>query len=131
MDDEQLWRHGDLIRRFAISGYRCPLPVVAAIHGFCLGGGLENAVACGLRLATEDASLGYTEVRIGAFPGAGGAVFTPKLVGPAIAKDLLFAGRRVSGLVGEELGLVNRAVPADGLIKHAREIAATIAANAP
>jgi enoyl-CoA hydratase/carnithine racemase len=131
MTQEQLWRHADLIRQFGMSCYRGSVPVIAAIHGFCLGGGLEIAVACDLRIAAESASLGFTEARIGAFPGAGGAVFTPRLVGVAVAKDLLYTGRRVRGDEAFAIGLVNRVVPDDALRKTANEMAGTIAANGP
>jgi methylglutaconyl-CoA hydratase len=131
MDEEQLWRHADFIRRFVLACYRMPVPVIAAIHGHCLGGGLEIAVACDLRIVALDASIGFTEVRIGAFPGAGGAVFTPKLVGPAVAKDLLYTGRRITGAEAASLGLANHAVSAERLFKVAAEVARTIASNGP
>lgn len=131
MTQDQLWRHADLIRQFVMSCYKGSVPVIAAIHGFCLGGGLEIAVGCDVRIAAATASLGFTEARIGAFPGAGGAVFTPRLVGPAIAKDLLYTGRRVSGREAYDLGLVNRAVPVEELEESAAEMARTIAANGP
>jgi enoyl-CoA hydratase/carnithine racemase len=131
MSEEDLWRHADLIRRFALGCYSASVPFIASIHGFCLGGGLEIAMACDLRVAADDASLGFTEVRIGAFPGAGGAVFTPRLVGTPAAKDLLYTGRRVSGTEAAGLGLVNRVVARDALPAASTELAATIAANGP
>ena len=131
MDEEQLWHHADLIRAFALYCYRSTLPVIAAIHGYCLGGGLEIAVACDLRIVADDATLGFTEARIGAFPGAGGAVFTPKLVGPAMAKELLYTGRKITGREAAARGLANQAVPSTELFKVAAETAATIANNGP
>lgn len=131
LSEGDLWRHGQLIRDFCMSCFHGTAPVIAAVHGHCLGGGLEIAVACDLRIVAEDAMLAFSEAKIGAFPGAGGAVFTPRLVGPAVAKDILYTGRRLSGTEAAALGLANRAVPRDTVDDAAREVALAIAQSGP
>jgi len=83
-----------------------PVPVVAAIHGFCLGGGLEVALACDLRIATEDASLGFPEVRLGLMPGGGGTQRAPRLIGPGRAKWMIMSGDRIPAIKAQVWGLV-------------------------
>jgi enoyl-CoA hydratase/3-hydroxyacyl-CoA dehydrogenase len=83
-----------------------PVPVVAAIHGFCLGGGLEIALACDLRIATHDAELGFPEVNLGLLPGGGGTQRAPRLVSPGRARWLTMSGERISADTAEAWGLV-------------------------
>ncbi len=106
-------------------------PVVAAIHGYCLGGGLELAMACDIRVAAEDAQLGQPEIKLGLIPGGGGTQRLPRLVGPAFASELIFTGRRIGAEEAREIGLVNRVVPEGEALNAAKEFAAEIAANAP
>jgi enoyl-CoA hydratase/carnithine racemase len=87
-----------------------PRPVVAAIHGYALGGGLELAVACDFRVAGETARLGQPEILLGIIPGAGGTQRLARLVGPARAKDLIFSGRQVRVDEAHAMGLVDRVV---------------------
>jgi enoyl-CoA hydratase/carnithine racemase len=108
-----------------------PVPTIAAIRGFALAGGAELAIACDLRVAGEDAILGYPEVKIGVFPGAGGVVRLPQLVGAGAARDLLFTGRNVAAAEALRIGLVDRLVPVGQVLSAARELAEEIAANAP
>lgn len=108
-----------------------PMPTIAAVRGFALAGGAELAIACDLRVAAEDATFGFPEVRIGIFPGAGGALRLPRLVGGGAAHDLLFTGRNVAAEEAFRLGLVDRLVPADSVLETATALAASIAANAP
>jgi methylglutaconyl-CoA hydratase len=131
MDEAQLWEHASLIRGFVMYCREATAPVIAAIHGYCLGGGLEIAMGCDIRIATTDASLGFSEVTLGAFPGAGGAVLAPRIVGSAIARELLYTGRRVSGAEAYRLGLVNDATPAEEMFERASGMAGAIAANGP
>ena len=88
-----------------------PKPVVAAITGYALGGGLEVALAADFRIAGERARLGQPEILLGIIPGAGGTQRLPRLIGPAKAKDLVFSGRMVGAAEALELGLVDQVVP--------------------
>ena len=83
-----------------------PMPVVAAIHGFCLGGGLELALACDFRIATRDAQLGFPEVKLGLLPGGGGTQRAPRLVSPGRARWLTRSGERITADTAEAWGLV-------------------------
>jgi enoyl-CoA hydratase len=110
---------------------RSPIPSIAAVNGFALGGGCEVALACDIRVAAENATFGFPEVSLGILPGMGGTQRLPRLVGPALAKELIFTGRRISAEEAREIGLVNRVVPQGEALNAAREIAARIAENGP
>jgi enoyl-CoA hydratase/carnithine racemase len=107
-----------------------PRPVIAAIAGFALGGGLEAALACDLRLAAENARLGVPEILLGVFPGAGGTQRLARLVGPARAKEMLWTGRQVRAADALAMGLVDRVVPVEGYVDAALEWAASFASGA-
>lgn len=100
-----------------------PIPVIAAIRGYALGGGLELALACDIRIAAEDAKLGQPETGLGITPGFGATQRLARLVGPARAKELIFTGERISGLEAAAIGLVNKAVPADRVLEEAKDMA--------
>jgi enoyl-CoA hydratase/3-hydroxyacyl-CoA dehydrogenase len=85
---------------------RVPVPVVAAIHGYCLGGGLEIALACDFRIATRDAQLGFPEVNLGLLPGGGGTQRAPRLISPGRARWLTMSGERIPAETAEAWGLV-------------------------
>ena len=102
-------------------------PVIAAIHGFCLGGGLELAMACDIRVAAEDAELGQPEIKLGLLPGGGGTQRLPRLVGHGRALVMNMTGDSISGAQAYEWGLVERAVARDRLLDAALEIARTLA----
>jgi enoyl-CoA hydratase len=106
-------------------------PVIACINGFALGGGCEIAMACTLRLASENAKLGQPEVKLGIIPGYGGTQRLPRLVGKGIAMQMVLAGEMISAQEAHRIGLVNEIVPAAELIPRAESIAAKIMANAP
>jgi enoyl-CoA hydratase len=110
---------------------RLPVPTIAAIEGFALGGGSELALACDLRVASESAVFGFPEVTLGLMPGAGGTQRLPRLVGPEVAMDMIFTGRWVKAQEAKKIGLVGRIVPKGEALKTAKELAAKIAANAP
>jgi 2-oxoglutaroyl-CoA hydrolase len=94
---------------------RCPKPVIAQLHGYCFGVGLELALACDFRIASEDAQLALPELTLGMIPGSGGASRLVKMVGVARAKEIVMRGRRVPAAEAYAWGLVTEVVPRDGL----------------
>ena len=104
-------------------------PVVAAITGYALGGGLEVALAADFRVAGEKARLGQPEILLGVIPGAGGTQRLPRLIGPAKAKDLVFSGRMVSAAEALELGLVDQVVPDSDVYQAAVDMVKRYAAG--
>ncbi|WP_342766571.1 enoyl-CoA hydratase-related protein [Candidatus Borrarchaeum sp.] len=106
-------------------------PFIAAINGFALGGGLELALACDIRIASENAKLGTPEVGVGLIPGWGATQRLPKVIGLGRAKELILTGNHISAKDAERLGLVNKVVTFDELIPSANKIAEKIANNAP
>jgi len=110
---------------------RSPIPTIAAVNGFALGGGCEVALACDIRVASENALFGFPEVGLGILPGMGGTQRLPRLVGPAVAKELIFTGRRIDAGEAKEIGLVNRVVLQGEALNAAKDLAAEISANGP
>jgi enoyl-CoA hydratase len=108
-----------------------PMPTIAAIEGSALGGGLELALACDLRIASSHARLGLPEVRLAVTPGAGGTQRLPRIVGPARAKELILSGRIVDAAEAERIGLVNEVVAPGAARSRAIAIAEEIAARGP
>jgi enoyl-CoA hydratase len=106
-------------------------PVLAALNGFALGGGLELALACHIRLASDNAKLGLPEVKLGIIPGYGGTVRLPRLVGRGRALELILTGEMIDASEAFRIGLVNRVFPAAELMPAARALAARIADNGP
>jgi len=106
-------------------------PVIACINGYALGGGCEIAMACTMRLASENAKFGQPEVKLGIIPGYGGTQRLPRLVGKGIAMQLVLAGEMISAQEAHRIGLVNEVVPTTELIPRAEAIAQKIIANAP
>ncbi|MCY0875204.1 MAG: enoyl-CoA hydratase-related protein [Firmicutes bacterium] len=104
-----------------------PKPVIAALHGFVLGGGMELALACDLRVCEEGTKLGLPEINLGIFPGAGGTQRLPRLIGEARAKEMMFTGTPVTAQWALQSGLVNRVVPTGQALVAARELASEIA----
>jgi len=106
-------------------------PVIACINGFALGGGCELAMACTMRLASENAKLGQPEVKLGIIPGYGGSQRLPRLVGKGIAMQLLLTGEMITAQEAQRIGLVNEVVPSGQLIARAEAMAQAIIKNAP
>lgn len=106
-------------------------PVIAAINGFALGGGLELAMACHVRIAAEHAKFGQPEVKLGLCPGYGGTVRLPRLVGRGRAIELLLTGAMIDAAEAHRIGLVNRVVPQAELLSTARQLLEAMLANAP
>ena len=107
------------------------IPVIAAVNGFALGGGLELALACDFIFASEKAQFGLPEVTLGLIPGFGGTVRLSKVLGPAQAKEWIFTGKMVNATDAFAMGLVNQVLPAAELMAAAQKTASTIAARGP
>lgn len=108
---------------------RLPQPTIAAINGYALGGGLEMAMACDLRIAADGAQMGLTELAHGLVPGGGGTQRLPRLVGAARAAEMIFLGLRLPASQAREWGLINRAVAADDLRSETAAMAHAIASH--
>ena len=108
-----------------------PIPVIAAVNGFALGGGCELAMACDIRICSENAKFGQPEVGLGIIPGFSGTVRLARLVGMGMAKQLIFTGKAIKANEALRIGLVNEVVPHAELMDKAMEIANQIAVNAP
>ncbi len=106
-------------------------PVIAAVNGYALGGGCELALACTIRIASENARLGQPEVKLGLIPGYAGTQRLPRLVGRGRALEMVLSGEPVSAAEAYRIGLVNQVVPAQDLIATAEKLAQKILANAP
>jgi enoyl-CoA hydratase len=121
-------------KRFAELGHRIaqkleniPQPTIVSINGYALGGGLEFACACDLRIASENAVMAQPEIDIGIIPGWGGTQRLARIVGPGKAKELIYTGKRINAEEAYEIGLVNLVVPAEKLNDAVREMAETMA----
>lgn len=123
----KLLLEGAVYRRLA----RLPVPAIAAIEGAALGGGLELALCCDIRVAAETATLGLPEVGLGAIPGSGGTQRLPRLLGPGRAKELILTGEPVDGTRAGEIGLVERVVTPGRAETEALELATVIAERGP
>jgi enoyl-CoA hydratase len=110
---------------------RCWQPIIAAVNGFALGGGLELALACDIRIAAVGATLGLTEVNLAIIPGGGGTQRLPRLIGRGKALELILTGARIPADEALRIGLVERVVPDGEALKAAADLARTIAAKAP
>jgi enoyl-CoA hydratase len=110
---------------------RCPKPVLAAVNGFALGGGCELAMACHMRMASENARFGQPEVKLGISPGYGGTVRLPRLVGRGRAVEMLLSGGVVDAQEAYRIGLVNRVVSAEELIPECEKLLRTILEQGP
>src|SRR5215468_8813192 len=106
-------------------------PVIAAVNGFALGGGCETAMACTIRIASDNAKFGQPEVTLGLLPGGGGTQRLPRLVGKGRALQLILSGEMISAQEAYRIGLVNEVVPVTDLIARAEAILKRIASNAP
>jgi enoyl-CoA hydratase/carnithine racemase len=129
-DQEAARRIGKAFRAAFDGVAAIPRPVIAAINGFALGGGLELALSCDLRIAADRARVGQPEILLGIIPGAGATQRLPRLVGPARAKEMIWSGRQVKADEALAIGLVDRVVPADELEDQALAWAAELASGA-
>lgn len=125
-------------REFARNGHRAlgkiagmDKPVIAAVNGYALGGGCEIAIACDIRVLADTVKIGQPEVNLGLIPGFGGTQRLARLVGPGIAKELIFTGDAIDAAEALRIGLANKVVPADKLMETVTEMAKKIAAKGP
>jgi enoyl-CoA hydratase len=123
------WNEG--IVRINASLEKLKQPVIAAINGAAMGGGLELAVSCTLRVMAENAKLGVPEVKLGIIPGTGGTQRLPRLVGKGKAAELLLTGDAIGAKEAYDMGLVNKVVPDSQVVRAAEELANRIMQNAP
>ena len=108
-----------------------PIPVIAAVNGFALGGGCELSMACDIRYCSENAVFGQPEVGLGITPGFGGTQRLARIVGPGRAKELVFGARNIKAEEAFRIGLVNAVLPAEELMPAVQKLASRIAGNAP
>jgi len=108
-----------------------PVPVIAAVNGYALGGGCELSMACDIRLCSENAMFGQPEVGLGITPGFGGTQRLARLVGTGVAKELIYSASNIKADEAYRIGLVNHVYPQEELLPAAKKMAATIAGNAP
>lgn len=129
-DDEDELRGLVEAGRAVVTAIRdAPQPVIASLNGPAAGGGANLALACDIRIASDRASIGQTFNRIGLHPDWGGTYFLPRLVGPAVAAELIFTGAMVSAQDAQRLGLVNRVVPHERLAEETADLASQLAAK--
>lgn len=131
MDADAADAYGRRMHRVTEALEALQVPVIAAVNGFALGGGCELALACDFIYAAENASFGQPEVNLGLVPGFGGSVRLPRRVGVAMARELIFTGRRIKAAEALRIGLANRVVPAAELIDTAVATIEEIAAVSP
>jgi enoyl-CoA hydratase len=128
LEARALSQKGSLVFRQLEAG---PKPVLAAVNGFALGGGCELALACHLRVASENARFGQPEVKLGIIPGYGGTVRLPRLVGRGRALEMLLSGAPIDAQEAWRIGLVNRVVPLSRLLPESEQLLRTILDNGP
>ena len=108
-----------------------PIPVIAAVNGFALGGGCELSMCCDIRIASENAVFGQPEVGLGITPGFGGTQRLARIVGPGMAKQMIYTAKNIKAPEALRIGLVNAVYPSEELMDQAKKMAAQIAKNAP
>ncbi len=113
------------------SDYICYKPIIAAINGFALGGGLELALSCDILIASDKSTFGFPEPKVGLFAGAGGAAKLAKLIPQKLALSLLLTGKLINSIEANNIGLISEIVPAKDILKRAREIANEILKCSP
>lgn len=130
-DDDDFRRQRPIVQALFDGVRNLPMPSIAAVHGFALGGGCEIALSCDLIVADETAVLGLPEVTVGLVPGGGGTQLLTRRVGWSRACDVIFTGRRLDAAEAYRLGVADRLVPAGEARRAALELATTIARNSP
>jgi enoyl-CoA hydratase/carnithine racemase len=129
MTPHQITALGGTLNAAVTAVARLTQPVIAAITGYALGGGLELALAADFRIVADNARVGLPEITLGVIPGAGGTQRLARLIGPTKAKELIFTGRPIGAQEAVALGLASRAVPADQVLSEALAMATALAAG--
>jgi enoyl-CoA hydratase/carnithine racemase len=129
LSEDERYQHNRLINELANAIVGLPICTIAAINGLAMGGGLELALACDLRFAADDCTIGLTEARVGAIPGAGGTQRLPRLIGAARALELMYSGEPVTAQQAQDWGLVNHAVPPNRLMEAVIDYACVVASR--
>lgn len=114
-----------------LDGLNAEIPLIAAIGGYAVGGGLEIALACDIRICSDDAKFGLSEVQVGSMPGAGGTQRLPRVVGPSLAMQMMLTGERIDATRALAAGLVSEVLSRQSLVARARALAERISKNAP
>jgi enoyl-CoA hydratase/carnithine racemase len=131
LTEDQVRRFIFTIRNTFTAVEQVRVPVIAAINGYAFGGGTEIALACDIRIASSNVIMGLTETSLAIIPGGGGTQRLPRIVGVAKAKELLFTARRIDAQTALQIGLVNKVVEPEELMKASLEMAREIAKNGP
>ncbi len=131
MNEQQVRETVKLIGSTISAVEKLAIPVICAINGVAFGGGLELALACDIRIASEQMKCGLTETALGIIPGAGGTQRLPRLIGIGKAKEMIFTAKRIDAVEAERIGLVEKVVPFAELDQTAMQMAKTISANGP
>jgi len=128
---DQKWAQSRSLWHLTEAMRASPKAVIAAIGGWCLGGGFELALACDIRVAADDARFGWPEMTLGAYPGAGAAVMLPRMIGPDFAKEMFFTARRIDAARAQAIGLVQSVSTREKLMDTAFGYAADIERTSP
>jgi enoyl-CoA hydratase len=131
MDKDDMRRQRELFVKAFKTVSTFPKPLIGAVNGYALGGGFEFALGCDILFASENALFSLPEVGLGIIPGGGGTQNLPRWVGPAISKELIFTGRRLTAREARELGIVRKVTAPEGLLAEAHALAAQITKNSP
>jgi enoyl-CoA hydratase/carnithine racemase len=131
MSDGEVRQFLSRIRSLFIKIEALPIPVIAAINGVALGGGVELILACDLRVAVAEATMGLTETQLAIIPGAGGTQRLPRLIGPGLAKELIYTGRQLTAQEALAAGLINHLAEKDTLMEISLALADKISQGGP
>ena len=131
MDSDQKWAQSRLLFDLNTAIRDSSLPVIAAINGWCLGGGLELAIYCDLRVASDHSRFGWPEMTLGGYPSGGGAVMLPRIIGEARAKEFFFTAQKLNAQDALKLGLIHQIVSSDHLMSAVLEYLSGIELTSP
>ncbi len=131
MSVQEIYRWNEIVVKNCDRLEKIRQPVIAAINGYALGGGLELALSCNIRIAADSAKVGLPEVSIGIIPGAGGTQRLPRLIGKGLASEVILTGEILPAQKALKMGIVNKVVPDDKLMEEAENLAGKIVKNAP